>query len=84
LTHGFGFAGALRELDLSAGSRVQALLGYNLGVELGQVAIVLTLAPLVILLARRAPSVRSIVVRSLAGAIFVAGVYWMLDRALCG
>lgn len=41
LVHGLGFAGALKENGLPAGERVSALFGFNLGVELGQLAFVL-------------------------------------------
>lgn len=40
LVHGLGFSGALREVGLPEGSLVSALLGFNLGVELGQLAFV--------------------------------------------
>ena len=53
LVHGFGFASALTELELSTSDTIEALFGYNLGVELGQVAIVLVAAPLVLVRYRR-------------------------------
>jgi hypothetical protein len=81
LVHGFGFAGALNELGLSAEGTVVALFGYNLGVELGQLAIVLVLAPMILLLARR-PAAHRLVVRALAAAIFVAGLYWFAQRII--
>jgi hypothetical protein len=56
-----------------------ALFGYNLGVELGQVAIVIIVAPLV-MLAHRDPKVRDIVVKGVSSAIFVAGMYWFFTR----
>ena len=43
LVHGLGFAGALGEIGLPANRLVSALVGFNLGVELGQVAFVSTL-----------------------------------------
>jgi len=43
LLHGMGFAGALSEIGLPQGDIVAALLGFNLGVELGQIAFVLVL-----------------------------------------
>ena len=47
LLHGFGFAGALTELGLPPGRAPLALLGFNVGVELGQLAFVMAaLAPL--------------------------------------
>ncbi|MEO6382936.1 MAG: HupE/UreJ family protein, partial [Thermomonas sp.] len=38
LVHGFGFAGALSELGLPTGARLASLVGFNLGVEIGQMA----------------------------------------------
>jgi hypothetical protein len=40
LVHGLGFAGALREFGLPRGGFWSTLLGFNLGVELGQLAVV--------------------------------------------
>ena len=79
LIHGFGFAAALTELELPTGDLITALFGYNLGVELGQVAIVLVTAPLVILL-YRSPRWRRLVVPAIGAAIFVAGMYWFVQR----
>ena len=46
LIHGFGFAGALSELDLHRGSLAVPLVGFNLGVEAGQLACVAVFLPL--------------------------------------
>jgi hypothetical protein len=78
LIHGFGFASALNQLQLSTRDLASALFGYNLGVELGQVTIVLALAPLLLALQRH-PRLHP-VVRGLAAAIFVAGLYWFVAR----
>jgi hypothetical protein len=78
LIHGFGFATALHQLDLSTAELVPALFGYNLGVELGQIAIVLCAAPLLLTL-QRYPRFRPIV-RGLAALIFAAGSYWFFQR----
>lgn len=53
LVHGFGFAGALSELGLPVGGRVAALLGFNLGVELGQIAVVALVLPVLFLVRGR-------------------------------
>ena len=80
LVHGFGFAAALLELDLSSSADMaKALFGYNLGVELGQLAIVLVVAPLV-LVAHKHDFVRTYVLRAIAAAIFCAGMYWFVTR----
>lgn len=46
LIHGFGFASVLADLGLPRANLVQALVGFNLGVELGQLAIVGVFLPL--------------------------------------
>lgn len=81
LIHGFGFAAALTELELSTGAMVTALFGYNLGVELGQVVIVLVVAPLV-LLAHRDRRTGTLIVRTGASLIFALGLYWFFVRAV--
>ena len=48
LIHGFGFAGALTEISLSKDSIAQALFGFNLGVELGQLAVLSVVLPIVL------------------------------------
>ncbi len=53
LVHGFGFASALMEIGLPAGARLLALFGFNAGVELGQLAVVTVLLPLLLILRRR-------------------------------
>lgn len=46
LVHGLGFAGALKDNGLPEGERLSALFGFNLGVELGQLAFVVGLSAL--------------------------------------
>ena len=79
LLHGFGFAGALGALDLPTPELLKALLGFNVGVELGQLAIIAVIAPLVLLLQRR-PRTHAVVTRALGAVIFVAGMYWFIER----
>lgn len=80
LIHGFGFAGALAELGLPREALAPALAAFNLGVELGQAAIVLAAAPLLALLARRLPKGHRAVV--VAGSLGIAamGAYWFVER----
>lgn len=86
LIHGFGFAAALTHLELTTRGKVTALFGYNLGVELGQVVIVLVIAPLVMLAYRRqgtepeASRRTPLGIQIIAGLIFLAGMYWFIQR----
>jgi hypothetical protein len=52
LVHGFGFASVLRELELPREGLVATLLAFNVGVEIGQLAIVAVVAPALALAAR--------------------------------
>jgi hypothetical protein len=79
LIHGFGFAGALHELALPPRDLLVALAGYNLGVELGQLAIVAALAPAMVFLQRR-PALHRAVTRVLAAGICAAGLAWLVER----
>ncbi len=52
LFHGFGFAGLLSELGLDRSNRIASLLGFNIGIELGQAVIILLLFPALFLMRR--------------------------------
>jgi hypothetical protein len=78
LVHGFGFANVLKELDLGRSALAASLVFFNVGVEVGQVAIVSLLLPFLWLLARTPAYAASVKLGSLA--IFVAGVYWFFER----
>ena len=79
LVHGLGFASALRDLGLRGGSLAQALVGFNVGVELGQAAIVLALTPLLLWLGREG-RVERIARRALAAPIIAVASYWFVQR----
>ncbi|WP_375765303.1 HupE/UreJ family protein [Archangium gephyra] len=80
LVHGFGFASVLGSYGLGD-SVVTGLFGFNLGVELGQAAVVAVLLPLVRLVQRR-PVLHQRTVRALSLLILAAGGYWLMERAL--
>jgi hydrogenase/urease accessory protein HupE len=88
LIHGFGFASALREVGLPANAVVTALAAFNVGVEVGQVAIVSIVVPALIVLDRlmatdRAKPVRAAsLVYALSLLISLLGSYWLLTRIL--
>ena len=80
LLHGMGFAGVLSELGLPRSQFVPALLSFNAGVELGQLAVIATLAFAVALPFRHAPWYRRRVVVPGSLAIAAIGLYWFVER----
>ena len=79
LIHGFGFAGALREVGLAVSRAPLALVGFNLGVELGQLALLAASFPLVLAL-RRTRWFATRGVPMLSAAIALAGAIWFVAR----
>jgi len=79
LVHGFGFAGALREIALPRAQVPVALVTFNLGVEIGQLAVLAVALPLVIT-ARRAPWFGDKGVKVLSAVIVVLGVILFVTR----
>ncbi len=80
LFHGLGFAAGLMDLGALHEHRTLSVLAFNLGIELGQVLIVMALLPLLYLV-RRLILYRKLVVPAAAvGMILVSGV-WVIERA---
>ncbi|MGE0813155.1 MAG: HupE/UreJ family protein [Vicinamibacterales bacterium] len=79
LLHGLGFGGALQALGLPPEDVLVALLGFNLGVEAGQVAVLASLA-LAVGWCQGAPWYRRRVVVPASAAIAVVGLYWAIQR----
>jgi hydrogenase/urease accessory protein HupE len=80
LVHGFGFANVLREFGLPREALGWSLFSFNLGVEIGQLGIVLVVATLLEAVRRRSSMVGARV--AMAGSIVViaAGSYWFVQR----
>jgi len=82
LVHGFGFAGVLGELELSLDRMVPALLGFNVGVEVGQLAVVAVVWPLLRGLARLGGGgVERAAAEAASAAVCGLGVYWFVTRS---
>ena len=81
LLHGLGFAGVLRELGLPAGHFVNALIAFNLGVELGQISVVAA-AFLALGRFRASAAYRKLVVVPCSLAIAAVGLWWVIERSL--
>ena len=83
LVHGFGFAGALRDLGIGQGGGAIALplACFNLGVEAGQIAVVAALWPIISALDSR-PAWRLRFAQATSLAVAVAGVFWLVERTM--
>jgi hydrogenase/urease accessory protein HupE len=83
LVHGLGFADALRELGINSGQFgiVVPLVGFNLGVELGQLCVAAIVLPILWNL-RRNPSFVRRWVPVCSVAVAFAGSYWMVERMM--
>lgn len=81
LIHGFGFASVLADLGLPESALLVALLGFNVGVELGQLAIVAAFLPVAYVL-RRTPFYRKVVLGGGSLMIALIAGLWFAERAL--
>ncbi|HWM29004.1 MAG TPA: HupE/UreJ family protein [Woeseiaceae bacterium] len=79
LLHGFGFAGALAELGLAPKTLWSGLLAFNIGIELGQLAVTAASLPLFMVMSLSA-RYRTLLVRSASLACAVLGVIWTAAR----
>jgi HupE / UreJ protein len=81
LIHGFGFANVLQSLNLPHADLMLSLVGFNIGVELGQIALVALLLPFAYLFRARSAYPRTVLAGgSIATAAVASG--WLLERYL--
>ncbi len=80
LLHGFGFAGALGEIGLPDRAELAALVFFNIGVELGQLAFICVLLALTWTLLRMASDRLDTLRRATAYAVGIAGAFWTFER----
>lgn len=82
LIHGFGFAGVLMEVGLPVASILPALFGFNIGVELGQIVIVMLIGSLGAAAVKLLPADNIILSRELLSASLCGlGTFWFVQRA---
>jgi len=81
LIHGFAFASGLLLVRLPRKDLPVALVGFNLGVELGQLGVMLLVLPLLFLLARRERAY-DLVRAVLSAGVLVCGLVWFVQRLL--
>jgi len=79
LLHGFGFASALSDLPIHLGSKLIALLTFNLGIELGQITCIVIFLPIA-LSVRKRKAYRMIGMTAGSIVACVLAIYWMIER----
>lgn len=81
LFHGFGFASVLAEIGLGKNHLVLSLLGFNLGVEIGQAVIIAACFPVLYML-RNVDAYSRVIVRYASVALIAVALVWLTERAL--
>ena len=84
LLHGLGFAGVLQELGLPAGRLVAALLSFNLGVEVAQVAVIAAAFGVAAMWQRSGLLAEVPMRKWLSLGIAAVGLFWTVERLLAG
>ena len=80
LLHGLGFAGVLNEIGISDGQFISSLVSFNIGVELGQISIIILSYIFIALLFQKKSWYRNRVTRPLSLIIATVGFYWFIQR----
>ena len=82
LIHGFGFAATLLEMQLPADKLAQILVGFNVGVEVAQLMLVLGLVGLAALLVRfKLALPRRVLIDGVGSALVGLGTFWFVSRS---
>lgn len=80
LIHGFGFASVLKEFGLPRAALGWSLFSFNVGVEVGQLAIVVVVASSLAMVRRRSVTVGEQLAVAGSIAVIAAGGYWFVER----
>ena len=80
LLHGLGFAGVLNEIGISDGLFISSLISFNIGVEVGQISVILLSYIFISLLFQNKPWYRNRITRPLSLVIALIGFYWFFKR----
>ncbi|MDF2436978.1 MAG: hypothetical protein K0Q95_1354 [Bacteroidota bacterium] len=82
LIHGMGFASVLTSLGLPENQFVTSLITFNIGVELGQITVIILAWMLICKWTHEKPWYRKRVVIPISAAIAVVAIYWTIERTL--
>ena len=80
LFHGLGFASALQEILITGRYKLTSLIGFNVGVELAQLAIVIVTFP-ILYLCRETALYRRLILPGVSGGVSLLAMWWLLTRA---
>ena len=80
LFHGLGFASVMGELEFRIAQLVKVMLAFNVGVEIGQIAIVACAFPVIFLL-RKSQVYLPVVLKGGSALICLVASYWFVERA---
>jgi len=82
LLHGLGFAGVLNEIGISTNLFISSLISFNVGVELGQISIIILSYILIALLFQKKSWYRNRITKPISIIIASIGFYWFIQRLL--
>jgi hydrogenase/urease accessory protein HupE len=80
LVHGFGFANVLREFGLPAEALGWSLFSFNVGVEIGQLGIVVVVTSILALIRQRSAALGARVATVGSVVVIAAGAWWFVER----
>ena len=80
LIHGMGFASSLNEIGLPRNKFFTSILSFNVGVELGQITIILAVFAFIIIPLKNITNYRKRVVYPLSALIGLIALYWTIER----
>ena len=80
LVHGLGFASVMGHLPFRMVDLLWVVIYFNVGVELGQIAIVAIVFPILFLL-RKSPLYESVVLKGVSALLIAVAAWWFVQRA---
>ncbi len=78
LFHGFGFAGLLQEVAVPRDKFLSSLFAFNVGIEVGQIIIIMLAVPLILFIRKKAWYPK--VIKLFAVVISMLALFWMIER----
>ena len=80
LIHGLGFASSLNEIGLPRNKFITSIISFNVGVEIGQIAVITAVFVLLVIPFGKSPNYRKRIVFPLSVIIALIALYWTIER----